>query len=306
MANILGMVGALASAGSAIYGAIRSKKAAKEQVERQKQLQEHAREQQLQTWKDTNYPAQKKQLQEAGLNAGLLYGMGGTGGATTGSVGAGSAAMENVYDIGQGINRAAATAQIEATRAQTEKTKAETAKIEGVDTEKTKADAELAKISTRFKTIETGISEETRQYQIEQIVDEAKKINYEAYNEGIHAKINEETYQARIQATKEAAIGAMLSNQLTNEQIKQVITGIEQRYEELRLQGQSINQSKYNTEKIAEAMLWGAGINAAGNIVNNVIDVATMPKKLTGQTVKEVIKHPTGKETVKHRTTKQH
>ena len=65
-----------------------------------------------------------------------------------------------------------------------------------------------------------------------------------------------------------------------------MITSIEQRYEELRLQGKSIEQSKQNTETIAEAMLWGAGINAAGNVVNNVIDVATMPKKVIGKTTR--------------------
>lgn len=133
MANALGIASGIISAGSAIYGAIRQKKAAKEQSERQQKLQEHAQQMQLKTWEETNYPQQRAQMEAAGLNPGLLYGMGGTGGAQVGSTGTGQAQQENVYDIGNAISRAAQIAQIEAVKAQTEKTKAETKNIEGVD-----------------------------------------------------------------------------------------------------------------------------------------------------------------------------
>lgn len=45
---------------------------------------EHA----LQFWKDTSYDAQKEQLNKAGLNPGLMYGMGGGGGQSIGAGGA--------------------------------------------------------------------------------------------------------------------------------------------------------------------------------------------------------------------------
>ena len=38
---------------------------------------------QLELWNDTNYKAQREQIEKAGLNVGLMYGMGGGGSATT-------------------------------------------------------------------------------------------------------------------------------------------------------------------------------------------------------------------------------
>jgi hypothetical protein len=40
-------------------------------------------EQQMKMWEATNYAAQRKQMEKAGLNVGLMYGKGGGGGATT-------------------------------------------------------------------------------------------------------------------------------------------------------------------------------------------------------------------------------
>lgn len=65
------------------------------QVNAQNQMTNYNMERQLELWDKTNYSAQKEQLKKAGLNPGLIYGMGGGGGATTsiatGNVSAGSA-----------------------------------------------------------------------------------------------------------------------------------------------------------------------------------------------------------------------
>lgn len=150
--NALGIGSAIISAGSTIYGMIRNRKAAKEQQQRQKELQEHAREQQMKTWEDTNYSAQRKQLEKAGLNAGLLYGMGGQAGGQTGSVGAGNAGQEQVYDVANALNNAKMTAaQIELAKSQTEKNKAEAEKISGADTKKVETDTRLAEINAQVQ-----------------------------------------------------------------------------------------------------------------------------------------------------------
>lgn len=54
------------------------------QIAGQKEMTDYSYAKQLQMWKDTNYSAQMEQLIKAGLNPGLIYGMGGGGGATTG------------------------------------------------------------------------------------------------------------------------------------------------------------------------------------------------------------------------------
>ncbi|AXH76168.1 MAG: DNA pilot protein [Microviridae sp.] len=61
-----------------------------EQVKNQMNLNEQGQNLQMQTWEQTNYPAQMAMLKKAGLNAGLLYAKGGAGG-STGGQGGGSA-----------------------------------------------------------------------------------------------------------------------------------------------------------------------------------------------------------------------
>lgn len=61
------------------------------QMQNQKQLDKYGQQLQLETWEKTNYPAQMEMIKEAGLNPALLYGMGGTGGATTGGQSGGAA-----------------------------------------------------------------------------------------------------------------------------------------------------------------------------------------------------------------------
>ena len=64
------------------------------QMRNQMTLNEQGQKLQMDTWEATNYPAQMKMLEEAGLNPSLLYGKGGSGG-VTGSQGGGSAASGN-------------------------------------------------------------------------------------------------------------------------------------------------------------------------------------------------------------------
>lgn len=281
------MIPAAISAASAIYSTTRARKAPKEQHERQKQLQEHAKEQQLDIWNKTNYPEQRKKIEEAGLNAGLLYGMGGTGGATTGSVGAGNAGQEQVYDMGtQATNAALAKAQIELAKSQAEKNKAEAEKIKGVDTAATEATTKLTNIQAEFKRIETDVAGDSQYYQREIIAATADKLIREASIAANENKISDETVNDRIRQIKEEAIGANLENaikrsgnEVNEARVKEIAANIMQRWEQLKLQGKNIEATIENMEKLTEAMLWGAGINAAGNLVGDVVKIATKQTK---------------------------
>ena len=75
------------------YNDARQRKQQRNLQEIQLQGNEKALEQQrvkeMKKWEDTNYSAQVEQLKKAGLNAGLIYGMSGGGGTTTGGAGAG-------------------------------------------------------------------------------------------------------------------------------------------------------------------------------------------------------------------------
>ena len=92
-------------------------------------------------WKKTNYKAQTDELVKAGLNPGLLYGMGGgAGGATAQTAGASSAGTAGIAQRsggaeGMGIQAAMMKAQIDNIKADTREKNVNADKTEGVDTE---------------------------------------------------------------------------------------------------------------------------------------------------------------------------
>lgn len=147
LGNVLGMIGEGAGIAGTVAGilGIGEKRQDRRQIEQQKRLQElqiqgnkemseFEKNQQLDMWNKTNYGAQVNHLKEAGLNPALLYGMGGSGGATTGGgSGAGVSgghAATGVQGQGMALETALATAQLANIQAQTEKTKAEAKGIE--------------------------------------------------------------------------------------------------------------------------------------------------------------------------------
>lgn len=115
---------------------------------------------QLEMWKETGPVGQKEQLKAAGLNPGLIYGMGGVGGATA-NVNASSPSQapsgggELMGAMGMGMQLQLLKAQKELLQSQTEKNKVEAAKTAGVDTELAKAEVEN-KILQQVVTDYTG------------------------------------------------------------------------------------------------------------------------------------------------------
>lgn len=104
------------------------------QIQGQKQMMDYGYNKQLQMWQATSYPAQMEMMKKAGLNPGLMYGMGGGGGQTTGnavgSVSGGNAPTGGV-EIGMGMQLALQMkmmqSQIDKTEAEAENIKADTA-----------------------------------------------------------------------------------------------------------------------------------------------------------------------------------
>lgn len=138
--SILG-IGALAlGAGANIVSGIdankRQKEAQETQFQNQKKLMELSQQQQMEMWNKTNIGAQKKHLEEAGMNAGLLYGGQGAGGATTGGGGAPTAGKADVTPVNtSGIMELGIMgAQKKLLEAQAEKETALAEKARGVDT----------------------------------------------------------------------------------------------------------------------------------------------------------------------------
>ena len=150
------------------------------QLRNQMQLNQQGQKIQQETWEKTNYPAQMKMLKDAGLNPGLLYSKGGSGG-VTGSQGGGSAASGNApapqmmpnMDIGNSVRTAT---EILLAKAQARKTNAEAEVIETyggkqAETSINKLIAETTNEQTKNKLMEiesdiAEIEKANRQYRI--------------------------------------------------------------------------------------------------------------------------------------------
>lgn len=104
-----------------------------------------------QMWNYTNYENQVAHIKNAGLNPGLLYGMSGGGG-----ISSGGATQEGVSGVGQdqsvimGINMRQMEANTKLAEAEANKANAEAAKISGVDTKNTEANTELARAQKKL------------------------------------------------------------------------------------------------------------------------------------------------------------
>ncbi|AXH76211.1 MAG: DNA pilot protein [Microviridae sp.] len=285
----------------------RQKKLMDIQQQNQMELNKQGQQIQLETWKETNYPAQMEMLKKAGLNPSLMYAKGGTPG-TTGGQGGGSAASGNAQsaapmEISNIMNMRAQQAQIKLTEAQAEKTKVETEKIGGVDTTKAESEigkiiaetqneqikGELMKVQTAVETIKMNNEQNVIEANLRKIAEETNKLRLEN-------KITQETTDSIIKEAAANAIGSVLSNELTKsntklsqEQIEKIRTelyndwtriqqttkGLEQKDKEIAIQ-------KFRAE--FEARWVGTG-KVVGKIFKNVVDVLDNMKGATVGTV---------------------
>jgi len=197
---------------------------------------------------DKNHTEYKpKILTSAGLNPGLMYGMGGAGGTTTGSGGGGmpsggSASDESSRQQAGTQNQMAMMqlallgAQKENIEASTDKTKAETGKT-GVDTEAGKFDL--------------GVKKDTRGAIVDNIVYGAKEQIAKAEQEFNKGVISQATQQDEIKRIRAEAVGAGIENivmqqglKLSNAQIQKIGADIMQGWRKLEIEQQNATTGK--------------------------------------------------------------
>lgn len=161
------------AAGDLIFGNMRQRQQLKGQKEALRQQNEAAYD----MWLKTNYSAQREQLEKAGLNPGLLYGMGGGSGGTMGSS---SSIPTNQgskgFDIGQAMQLSLMKAQKENIEADTQNKQAQATATAGVNTEKARTEIESikqsinnAKANEALTNVQTDIARLDARYQGETI-----------------------------------------------------------------------------------------------------------------------------------------
>lgn len=219
------------------------------QIKGSKELTDYQMKKQLQMWKDTNYGAQMTEIEKAGLNPGLLYGMGGSGGATTGNASGGGSVNQGHAPVGGG--EAAGMAMMAANLGLL---KAQKANIEA-NTNKTNLEAnnlpvQQENIIANTKSILEGINSQKAQQAVNKAQEALyqsqdsllKRLEWEAYNtqdarveqaiansrsavenskqEMIKTGIDEKTADEKIKLMEIEVISKLLHNELTKVNIK--------------------------------------------------------------------------------------
>lgn len=260
------------------------------QIEGQKNMGDFNRRQAMRMWEDTNYKAQVQQLKKAGLNPGLIYGMGGAGGTTAGaapgSVTGGTAPVGGgeIQDMfGYGMQAGVQQAQKEVLETQADKNKAEADKIRGVDTKEAEGRIGILEVDKTLKEIEATVNQATKEDVIDKISFDTRKAMKELEIATVESGIARETIDEKIKIIEQTAIGAVLQNTLTKvqtekgkqdiklskEQIKKWSEEIAQGWEQLDQNQQKIKLETWVQELKAQNISIG---DAMGKQLNRLLE----------------------------------
>lgn len=258
-----------------------------QQIEAQQQMGRFNQSMALEMWEATNYSAQRKELEKAGLNAGLLYGISGGGGTTAqtqaGAVGAHDAphgGQEVGMGLQLGLQAAMQKAQIQLAESQANKNNVEAAKIGGADTENvqaqtknTRAQQAYTEVLTEIANIEVDTKNRTQQDIINTVHSKAEEAIGVAQQEKAKGQMMDEEYETYVQqlkldteaktiqilATKAGIEKTKTETQAINTAIKkviqetrQIITERQQSYEKLNQKDKEIQNQKIIAEAISK------------------------------------------------------
>lgn len=185
----------------------------------------------LQFWKDTNYAAQVEEMRKAGLSPGLIYGMGGTGGALTGGNAGGVNTPEGPKGGGEIMGLQLMGAQKRLLDAQAK------------DAE---ASAELKQADTGLRGEQTQIARLERMLKNDSYENVARTIAAEMIKVESEAKVAGNTWEDSVMIRKGELVAIGLANELkrvekgmTEAQTEAILQSIKQKWQEVNIkQGQ--------------------------------------------------------------------
>lgn len=222
----------------------------------------------MRMWENTGYGAQVDQLKRAGLNPGLLYGMGGSAGGSTaqapasgGGASAGTAQASS-GNLGMGIQLGLMEAQRKNIEADTAKKLAETAKTSGADTANVeqdtinkKAGEALTRVQTEIAQVQASVARQTILDQMKAIENAATKGTAEIVQLHNQNAITATTMEDQVLKIKAEAIGAVVENALKESHIEinkqEVITKatqLLQGWKQLTIEGQKVTIQAFTAE----------------------------------------------------------
>lgn len=225
----------------------------------------------MENWENTNYDAQRKQMEKAGLNPGLMYGGSGGGSMTMdsgsgGSAAGGQAQRQDIDTSGLGMQiqqMALLKAQKENIEADTVKKKVEAEKTAGVDTEVASANKALTEMNT--KNAEVQNQRDSRS--LEDSLDTLRAIRDKAIGESasalIKGDIDASTKQSQINEINARAINEAFKLAVAKSGIKLNEAQINKMLEDVKI-------GKANAEKITTDQVAGKQLNS---LIEKIYDI---------------------------------
>jgi hypothetical protein len=194
-------------------------------------------------WDYTNYENQRKHMEKAGLNVGLMYGQSGGGGGTLSSGNGGSAASGNAPQnvMGMALQGAQIASQTRLNEAQAKKLETETAKIGGVDTDEALqriSGGKSQQMGVELDNALKGGNLETNMKMASQILENEKAKNVTLVNEG---KISSSDAIVR---DKQNAL-EMLNKAMNTQQMSE---NIKQKWNDLKIAQQNADTNSKNAD----------------------------------------------------------
>lgn len=256
---------------------------------------------QLEMWEATNYDAQRKQIEKAGLNPGLLYGMKGGGGVSTGSiagmgaVSGGNAAVggpEAQAGMGMALQAQMMQAQIKLMEAQAGKTEVETTKIAGVDTtqvqtqtesltqgiENQKAAKIMMGVETQLKEIAAEVNGRSVEATIRYIDAHAGEMMRQEEIARFNANIAEDTWRTKVDIIRTELTGMIIRNaameagiKLTEAQTKQIEHAIVQNWQRIEIDRTNSNTNERGQRTQADAIDWNQTYGLPQEMIKQLI-----------------------------------
>lgn len=210
------------------------------QTNASKQLLDYQSQKQLEMWRNTNYSAQIEQLKQAGLNPGLLYGIGGGGGTTTG---AGTPIAQGAHaatpDAALGLAQSAG--QLGLLKAQKENIETDTeAKKAGIP--KTQAETTLLQTENQLKNVQLEYDKKSLDDRLDLINTIASKAIAELDITELQRTENRATLLSKIDTIRAQATAASLQNILLETQNEEVKSRITKNFAEISKWSQELLQ----------------------------------------------------------------
>jgi hypothetical protein len=204
---------------------VMNRKLMQQQMGAQREMTDYNTQKQLELWKATSYQAQMEQLKKAGLNPGLIYGMGGGGGQTAqiaqGHV-EGATANQNPGEMqasmGMGIQGAMMSAQIEMMKAEARDKNADAQNKETVIPENIGANTGLQKAQTIVEQAKGKIQNATIEEQIRTITQTAALLDEQVMQAGAQTTVDRATVYTKIDQQKADLLSTVLEQALTKAQ----------------------------------------------------------------------------------------